>query len=187
MDSGVWQEEGWLVEQWEVGLWVFCFWADGGVLFAVPSSRHTSRGPAQARRFYLLTLNALPLILLWVFLCLCGTGALEADRLQFTHTSRGPAGLGLQSCWCRYVFPAKLNLSPKACLHDACCQPAVQVQPVARFTSLHAALLPPFFNLMMENVVIFAQFLTFQSVKWFKSLDALFLPACHMIAGHNVT
>lgn len=25
MDSGVWQEEGWLVEQWEVGLWFFVF------------------------------------------------------------------------------------------------------------------------------------------------------------------
>ena len=45
-----------------------------------------SRGLVQACWFYLLTLNTLPLILLWVCFCVCGPGALEVDTLHFTNT-----------------------------------------------------------------------------------------------------
>lgn len=85
------------------------FLADGGVALAALSSCHSEcRGPARACWFYLLTLNALPLILLWFcFLPVWHWGPGGWYTAVYSHTQRwllylggkSADGFSLPSCW----------------------------------------------------------------------------------------
>lgn len=196
--EGFWRQKGGRSGCWVsarlvcvVLVWRRC----GASLSWAPDSQ--CRGPAQACWFYLLTLNTLPLILPRFCFRLCGIGALEADTLQFTHIYRGPVVFGQQPCWCRYIFTAKLfELIPVAFFHDVCspcCQPyedkeiiilgytelltSIQIQPVACFEYLWAAISLPLLNLMMLQLPYFetctVSQTSFHLVTLFESINAL--------------
>lgn len=84
-----------------------CFWRDRGVVGVCPPERlpHSAEGRLRHAGLICSHRNTLPLILLWFCCCLCGIGALQADTLQFTHSSYTE---GLQ---CFGYSPADVGIS----------------------------------------------------------------------------
>lgn len=86
----------WILESDRGGLaeaaggWFACFLLGGrrcGVCWPEHLS-HSAEGRLRHAGFICPRSNTLPLIPLWFCFRLCGIGAVEADRLQFTHTYR---------------------------------------------------------------------------------------------------